>query len=104
MPPVRCAAGAATCPAEPGGGAARRAHARLTFFMANGSTVTSLVSVPGATRTDVAVSHLARINGTFGLSISADRVIAAQVNLTRDGRDGDAIPGSTGLDTRWYLA
>jgi hypothetical protein len=83
---------------------AQPAEVQLTFFFANGVTDTKVVSIGPTSVKDIPVASLVRVTGTFGLSIKADRQIAAQLTLTRPGRDGDTLLGNTGPDTRWYLA
>ena len=52
----------------------------------------------------VPVAGLTPLRGSFGLALSSDRSIAAQLTLTRKGRDGDAILATAGTARRWYLA
>ncbi len=80
------------------------ARVRLTFFFSNGATYTRLVDVAPTSQKTVAVSDLVRATGSFGLMLTADRQMTAQLTLNRDGKDGDSLLGTTGLDTRWYLA
>jgi len=81
----------------------RAATVRLTFYAANGATRGASVSVPAHSQHAVALAGLAG-RGAFGLTLTANQPVAAQLRLLRPGRDGDEILGNTGLDTRWYLA
>jgi hypothetical protein len=80
------------------------AQARLTFFFDSGATDTKLVDVAPTDQKVVAVSELEHTMGVFGLMLTADRQISAQLTIKRDGKDNDTLLGNTGLDTRWYLA
>ncbi len=77
----------------------------LTFYFASGVQVPKTVSVPAhATRLFVG-TVLGLPQGTFGVKVASDRQVAAELTVNRyNHTDGDSIPGSTGLSTRWYLA
>ncbi len=80
------------------------AHVRLTFYDGQGATHTMTRLVPPTTHQRLPVARLTTMRGSFGLRVTADQAIVAGLTLTRDGRDGDSIPGNSGLGTRWYLA
>jgi len=80
------------------------ATVKLTFYFNNGATDTKTVMVNAGSQKTVAVASLEPFNGSFGLVVSADRSITAQLNINRPGRDGDSLLGNTGLGTTWYLA
>jgi len=80
------------------------ASVRLTFYFNNGATDTKTVMVNAGSQKTVTVASLEPFNGSFGLVVSADRSITAQLNINRPGRDGDSLLGNTGLGTTWYLA
>jgi len=82
----------------------RPARVRLTFYGANGATDSATVTVNPTSQRSIAVAGLVRSAGPFGLAVTADRDISAQLNITRRGKDGDALLGEAGLTTRWYLA
>jgi len=82
----------------------RAATVRLAFYFGNGKSVTRTVTVPAATARRFPVERLAGRPGGFGLAVRADQDLAAQLDLTRPGKDGDSILGTTGLGTTWYLA
>ena len=80
-----------------------RATARLTFYYADAAAEAHTITVGARSERLIAVADLAR-RGPFGLSVVADRRVAAQLDLARPGRDGDSILGNTGLGQTWYLA
>jgi len=77
---------------------------QLTFYFDNGTTGTKTVSVAPTSVLAVPVAGFGFPAGTFGLYVTANRHITAEIVTTRDGRDGDVLLGNTGLGTRWYLA
>jgi len=80
------------------------ASVMLTFYSQSGAVVTRNETVGANAQASVQVASLSLPLGTFGLQVVADRQISAQVNINRNGRDGDALLGNTGLSTRSYLA
>lgn len=80
------------------------ATVRLTFYFADGATAHAAVSVPVSSQRAVPVRRLIKQTGAFGLRVQSDQPVTAQLDLTRDGQDGDDILGSPALATRWYLA
>jgi len=82
----------------------RRAHLRLTFSFSTGATVVRTLDVAPAARRTVALAALVPAMGVFGLSLTADQPIVAQLDVRRAGQDGDSLLGTTGLGTTWYLA
>ena len=80
------------------------ATVRLTFYFADGATARAAVSVPATSERAVPARRLISRAGAFGLRVQSDQPVTAQLDLTRDGRDGDDILGSPALATRWYLA
>ncbi len=80
------------------------ASVRLTFYLASGATYTRPVTANPHAQTGVAVASLGLPQGSFGLAVESDRAIGAQINSIRNGRDGDALLGNTGLGQTWYLA
>jgi len=81
-----------------------RATVRLTFYTSSGRQLGATVSLAPHAHGLFPVARLARPGGSFGLALTADRQIAAQLDLTRPGKDGDSILGNTGLGQTWYLA
>ncbi len=77
---------------------------RLTFYFADGVTTQAAVSVPATSQRAVPVQGLIKRTGAFGLRVQSGEPVTAQLDLTRDGQDGDDILGSPTLATRWYLA
>src|SRR5205823_12832334 len=47
---------------------------------------------------------LTSLRGSLGVALRTDRPLAAQLRLTRQGRDGDTILAAPGTARRWYLA
>ncbi len=86
---------------NPDGGSAT---ARLTVYYTDGAVRRATLTLPARTQRTVSVAGLTGRAGQFGLALTATRQIAAQLGLTRPGRDGDTILANTGLGTRWYLA
>jgi hypothetical protein len=82
---------------------AQVAGVQLTFFFGNGAQYTRKLSVLPASEQVIPVASLENSVGPFGLRITANQQIAAQLRLSRDGKDGDSLPGSS-LGTSWYLA
>ncbi len=78
--------------------------AQLTVYLGNGATFSRSLSVGPRAERSVDMGGLGLPYGSFGLSVSVNRPIAAQLNLTRDGQDGDNLLGNTELSTTWYLA
>ncbi len=78
--------------------------AQLTVYLGNGATFSRSLSVGPRAERSVDMGSLGLPYGSFGLSVSVNRPIAAQLNLTRDGQDGDNLLGNTELSTTWYLA
>ncbi len=86
---------------NPTGGSAT---AHLTVYYTDGTVRRATLTLPARMQRTVSVAQLTGRTGQFGLALTATRQIAAQLKLTRPGRDGDAILANTGLGTRWYLA
>jgi len=81
-----------------------RATVWLTFYTNSGRQLRATLSLRPNARGAFPVAKLARLSGSFGLALTADRQVAAQLDLTRQGQDGDSILGNTGLGQTWYLA
>jgi len=81
-----------------------RATLRLTFYFAHGVTRGRSLSVGPRAELVAPMRGLRLPAGDFGLSLTADRRVAAALDIARPGRDGDSIPGATGLGQTWYLA
>ena len=80
------------------------ANVTLTLYVPNGSVQRSHVTIAPHSQRQIPVATLTRRQGNVGLALTANVQVAAQLALTRPGRDGDAILGNTGLGTTWYLA
>ncbi len=83
---------------------AQPASVRLTFYFANTTPRERTVTVEATSQRNLSVAGLNMPVGTFGLQVEADRQISAQINIARDGKDGDNLLGNSGLGTTWYLA
>jgi Family of unknown function (DUF5719) len=83
---------------------AQRAHVGYTLYSQTGDTTRGTLTVGAHAARVVPVAGLTHLRGTFGVTQSADRPIAAQLDLTRKGRDGDTILATPGTARRWYLA
>ncbi len=83
---------------------AQPASVRLTFYFANTTPRERTVTVGATSQREISVAGLNMPVGTFGLQVESDRQISAQINIARDGKDGDNLLGNSGLGTTWYLA
>jgi len=83
---------------------AQPASVRLTFYFANTTPRERTVTVEATSQRNLSVAGLSMPVGTFGLQVESDRQISAQINIARDGKDGDNLLGNSGLGTTWYLA
>lgn len=81
------------------------ARVGLTFYFADGATYERTVAVGARSMAHISVASLNFLpEGTYGLKVTADRTIAAQIVTERPGQDGDVLLGVSGLSTHWYLA
>ena len=80
------------------------ASVALTFYFDSGAVGNVRDTVPAHSKRVISVAGYHFPPGTFGLYLRANRSIAAQIVINRDGQDGDSLIGNTGLGTRWYLA
>ncbi len=81
------------------------AHLQLTFYFDDGTSL--LKDVPTIAAHSHALLSTASFDlpvGTFGLEVGGDRAVSAQINLLRDGRDGDTLAPVRSLARTWYLA
>jgi hypothetical protein len=87
---------------------AQPADVKLVFYFDNGTVETRGVTVNATSKKLVSVIGLNLPAGNFGLQVQADRQITAQLNINRvaqlAGQDSATMLGTTGLNTRWYLA
>ncbi len=80
------------------------ASVALTFYFDSGAVGNVRDTVPAHSKRVISVAGYHFPPGAFGLYLRANRSIAAQIVIDRDGQDGDSLIGNTGLGTRWYLA
>jgi len=83
---------------------AQPAHVDLTFFYASGPPRQASLDVPGHSRATADLTALAGPNQVFGVKLSADRLVTAQLRVQRDGKDGYGLLGAPAPATTWYLA
>src|SRR5204863_7709756 len=75
---------------------AQRAHVGYTLYSQTGDTTRGTLTVGAHAARVVPVAALTHLRGTFGVALSTDRPLAAQLALTRKGRDDDTILASPG--------
>jgi hypothetical protein len=80
------------------------AHVDLAFYAANGTAYHAALTLPAQSAQSLAVSSLVSLRGAFGLVVSADQPVAAQILQPRHGQDDDALIGSPAPARQWYLA
>src|SRR5579884_3172941 len=83
---------------------AQPAHVDLTFFYASGPPRQASLDVPAHSRATADLTALAGPNQVFGVKLSADRLVTAQLRVQRDGKDGYGLLGAPAPATTWYLA
>lgn len=77
----------------------------LIFYVDNGARIPTSVDVPAHSSQLFVGSALGLPQGAFGVELRADRPVASELTVNRyNHTDGDTIPGTPGLSTRWYLA
>ncbi len=81
----------------------RPAIAHLTFYFADGRTAVRLMTVGPMTHSVVSITDMHLPQRYFGMTVSADGPVAAQLTV-RDGAASDILRGHTTLGTTWYLA
>jgi hypothetical protein len=81
----------------------QRTHVGYTLYSVTGATTRGTLTVGAHAVRVVPVSSLTHLRGSVGLALRTDRPIAAQVTLTRQGRDGDTILATPGTARLWYL-
>jgi len=81
------------------------AHLQLTFYFGDGTSLLKDVpAIAAHSQTLLSTANFDLPPGTFGLEIGGDRAVSAQLDLLRDGRDGDNIAPVQSLARTWYLA
>ena len=77
----------------------------LIFYFDNGARIPETVDVPAHSSQLFVGSALGLPQGTFGVEVRADRPVASELTVNRyNHTDDDAIAGTSGLGTHWYLA
>src|SRR5579883_921392 len=83
---------------------AQPAHVDLTFFYASGPPRQASLDVPAHSRATADLTALAGPNQVFGVKLTADRLVTAELRVQRAGRDGYTLLGAPAPATTWYLA
>jgi len=83
---------------------AQRTHVILTFYYQNGAPGQTAFDVPAHSRFTADLNALAESGRVFGVALSADRAVTAQLREARQGRDGFGLLGVSAPSTTWYLA
>jgi hypothetical protein len=83
---------------------AQRAHVGYTLYSQTGDTTRGTLTVGAHAARVIPLAGLTPRRGSLGLALRTDRPIAAQLTLTRQGRDGDTILARPGTARSWYLA
>ncbi len=83
---------------------AQRTHVILTFYYQNGAPGQTAFDVPAHSRFTADLNALAGPGRVFGVALSADRAVTAQLREARQGRDGFGLLGVSAPSATWYLA
>jgi len=83
---------------------AQRTHVILTFYYQHGAPCQTAFDVPAHSRFTADLNALAGAGRVFGVALSADRAVTAQLREARQGRDGFGLLGVSAPSTTWYLA
>ena len=83
---------------------AQRTHVILTFYYQHGAPGQTAFDVPAHSRFTADLNALAGAGRVFGVALSADRAVTAQLREARQGRDGFGLLGVSAPSTTWYLA
>jgi len=83
---------------------ARIAHVTLTFFYRDGTPRVARLAIPAHSRGTANLNTLAGSNRAFGVTLTADQVVAAQLSIARRGRDDVSLLGVSAPSNTWYLA
>lgn len=83
---------------------AQPVHINLTFFYQSGPPGAAKLDVPPHSRGTADLNALAGGSSVFGVKLVADRSVTAELHISRDGKDGIKLLGTTAPATTWYLA
>src|SRR5205823_143848 len=75
---------------------AQRTHVGYTLYSQTGDTTRGTLTVGAHAARVVPLAGLTHLRGSFGVALRTDRPLAAQLTLTRQGRDGDTILAAPG--------
>jgi len=83
---------------------AQAAHVDLTFYYRDGTPRQAHLSVAAHSRGTADLNALAGSNRVFGLKLAANRVVTAQLDVTRTGQDDFSLLGVSAPSASWYMA
>lgn len=83
---------------------AQTAHVYLTFYFRGGVPLHARIAVEPHSHATANLNVLAGANRIFGVKLTSDGVVAAQLHEFRSGKDGYGLLGVTAPNTTWYLA
>jgi len=83
---------------------AQAARVDLTFYYRDGAPRQARLSVAAHSRGIADLNALAGRNRVFGLKLVANRVVTAQLDVARDGKDDYSLLGVSAPSASWYLA
>ena len=83
---------------------AQAARVDLTFYYRDGTPRQAHLSVAAHSRGTADLNALAGSNRVFGLKLAANRVVTAQLDVTRSGKDDFSVLGVSAPSATWYMA
>jgi len=83
---------------------AQAARVDLTFYYRDGAPRQAHLSVAAHSRGTADLNALAGRNRVFGLKLVANRVVTAQLDVARNGKDDYSLLGVSAPSASWYLA
>lgn len=83
---------------------AQAARVDLTFYYRDGAPRQARLSVAAHSRGIADLNALAGRNRVFGLKLVANRVVTAQLDVARNGKDDYSLLGISAPSASWYLA
>ena len=83
---------------------AQAARVDLTFYYRDGAPRQARLSVAAHSRGIADLNALAGRNRVFGLKLVANRVVTAQLDVARNGKDDYSLLGVSAPSASWYLA
>jgi len=83
---------------------ARAARVDVTFYYRDGTPRHARFSVAAHSRGTASLNSLAGNNKAFGVALTADRIVSAQLAVARRGEDDFSLLGVSAPANTWYLA